>query len=344
MERPTSPDREARLQTVLRELERRFGPWIVYRLRDARPSTRPSGLSVTPISSGSPGLNHATGVGGFPRGRIAELIGPPTSGKSILSYHLLANAQRQGGFITFVDSGHRADFEQMARCGVDLADLFLVVPESVGEAIEVAALLVESGGLDALAIGSLADLMGISLARARLAADRLARLNAVMAATPTAVVFLTDRGPRPPLPPWSRALRHFASLRIQLTPLKPLVHPSGDVLGLRVRAEAIKNRLAPASRLAELDLRRDRGIHLEAELIDLGLAHAVLADQPLGICFDSQLLGRGRARAIATLENDASLAAEVERRVTAVLAASELRRQNGERPGAPRESFEEENG
>jgi recombination protein RecA len=336
VDRSISPDREARLQAVLRELERRFGPWIVYRLRDARPSPRPNG---TAIPSGSLGLDHAIGVGGFPRGRIVELIGPPTSGKSLLSYHLLANAQRRGGFVTFVDSAHRADFEQMARCGVDLADLFLVVPESIVEAIEVAALLVESGGLDALAIGPLADLIGSSLPKARLAANRLARLNAVMASSPTVVAFLTDRmadhstdclpdhGPRSasraPLPPWGRALRHFASLRIQLTPLKPLAHPSGDVVGLRVRAEAIKNRLAAAERRVELDLRRDRGIHREAELIDLGLATAVLVDRPLGLCFDAHLLGRGRARAIATLENDPALAHDIERRIAASLASRE---------------------
>lgn len=321
MDRPSSSDRDARLQTVLRELERRFGPWIVYRLRDARPLVRSDG---TAISSGSLGLDHAIGVGGFPRGRIAELIGPPSSGKSLLSYHLLANAQRQGGFVAFVDSAHRADFEQMARCGVDLDDLFLVVPESVVEAIDVAALLVESGGLDALVIGPLAELIGPSLPKARLAAARLARLNAVMASAPPAVVFLTDRGPRPPLPPWGRALRHFASLRIQLTPWKPLVHPSGDILGLRVRAEAIKNRLAPAERQTELDLRRDRGIHREAELIDLGITTAVLVDRPLGLCFDAELLGRGRARAIAHLENDPAVADALAWRITAALAARDL--------------------
>lgn len=330
---PLTPDREARLETVLRELERRFGPWIVYRLRDSRrPSLGPASGddAARVISSGSVGLDHAIGIGGFPRGRIAELIGPPTAGKSILAYHLLANAQRQGGFVTFVDSAHRADFEQMARCGVNLADLFLVVPESVVEAVEVAALLVESGGIDALAIGPLADLIGTSLPKARVAASRLARLNAVMAPAPTAVVFLTDRGSRGnswiPLPPWGRALRHFASLRIQLTPLRPLAHPSGDVLGLRVRAEAIKNRLASAERHAELDLRRDRGIYREAELIDVGMSTAVLDERSLGICFGLHLLGRSRARAIATLENDPSLAAMIEREVVEALRLTNTRR------------------
>jgi recombination protein RecA len=303
------------LQAVLHELERRFGPWIVYRLKDARPVVADPARAGRAISSGSLGLDLATGVGGFPRGRIAELVGPPSSGKSLLTFHLLANAQRQGGFVALVDAAHQAGFEQMARCGVDLADLFLVVPESVGEALEVAALLVESGGLDALVVGPLAELIGGSLAQARLAAEKIARLNAVLHASPTVVAFVTERGADPPGRPVGRALRHFATLRLQLTPLRPLVHPSGDVLGLRARVETIKNKLAPAPRQVELDLRRDRGIHREAELIDLGLAAGILEEHSLGICFARRVLGQGRARAIAALENDPTLARDLHARL-----------------------------
>ena len=302
--------REERLRIVLHELERRFGPWIVYRLKDARPS-----VGDLAISSGSLSLDLATGIDGFPRGRITELIGPTSSGKSVLAFHLLANAQRQQGFVTFVDAAHRASFEQMRRCGVNLADLFLVVPESAREALDVAALLAESGGLDALVIGPLTDLIGRSLQAGQKTAEKLARLNAIMHGSPTAVVFLTDEGFRSSIVqasiPMSRALRHFASLRIKVSPLRPLLHPSGDVFGLRIRAETIKNKLAPARRQVELDVLRERGIHHEAELVDLGLERAILKDGPLGICFDHYLLGRGRTRAIAALEQDPSLARKI---------------------------------
>ncbi len=304
------PDREERLQTVLRELERRFGPWIVYRLKDARPT-----LGDLAISTGSLSLDLATGIGGFPRGRITELIGPASSGKSTLAFHLLANAQRQRGFVTFIDATHQISFDQMKHCGVDLADLFLVVPESAREALEVAALLIESKGLDALVVGSLSDLVGKSARVGQGASRKLARLNAVMHAAPTAVVFLSDDKVRPPMVPVSRALRHFASLRIQITPVRPLLHPSGDVFGLRIRAETVKNKLAPAHRQAAFDVRRERGIHREAELIDLGLARSILEERPLGICFGRHLLGRGRARAIAALECDLALAQDLENRI-----------------------------
>ena len=297
-----------RLAATLHELERRFGPWIVYRLRDARPTVGGSRGNSGAIGTGALSLDLATGIGGFPRGRISEVIGPTGSGKSVLTFHLLANAQRERGFVTFIDAAHRADFEQMARCGVDLADLFLVVPESVREALDVASLLVESGGLDALVIGPLAGLIGNSHREIWDAAERLGRLNLGLSAAPTAVAFLTDDGAFASNGPYLRALRHAASLRLRVTPRQPLLHPSGDVGGLRVRVETIKNRLAPAQRQTELDLRRDRGIHAEADLIDLGLARAAIEERLSGLCFGHYVLGRGRARAIAALERDPSLA------------------------------------
>jgi recombination protein RecA len=322
---PPSPSaatasREAQLQSVLRALERRFGPWVVYRLKDARqtvadrwagpaiPTDAPVGVRPSPaISTGALSLDLATGLGGFPRGRIVELFGPASSGKSILAFHLLANAQRQHGFVTFVDAAHQASFEQMARCGVNLADLFLIVPETASEALDATALLVESGGLDALVLGPLADLLGTPGTTGSAAAEQLARLNAGLRDSPTVVAFLTDQPIRAAAGSFARALRHFATLRCQVTPLRPLLHPSGDVLGLRIRVDVTKNRLAPASRATELDLRRDRGIHPEADLVDLGLRRGLLVERAFGLCFGPAILGRGRARAIAALERDADL-------------------------------------
>jgi recombination protein RecA len=319
------PPRDERLQLVLHELERRFGPWIVYRLRDARSTaSSPSSASRSAISSGALSLDLATGVGGFPRGRIIEIVGPPGSGKSVLAFHLLANAQRQRGFVTLIDAAHRADFEQMARCGVNLADLFLVVPESMREALDVAALLVESGGLDALVVGPLGNLIGPAARDEWDAAQRIGRLNAVQTLSPTAVALLTDEGARETHGPLGRAIRHFASLRLRVSPRAPLLHPSGDILGLRVQVETIKNRLAPAQRRVMLDVRRDRGVHVEADLVELGLATAVLEESFAGITFDGNILGRGKARAIAALERDAALAQALQERiVTAELPTTE---------------------
>ncbi|HEX5414623.1 MAG TPA: ATPase domain-containing protein [Chloroflexota bacterium] len=302
--------RSERLEAVLRELERRFGPWIVYRLRDGPLQER----AVSAIPSGSLALDFALGIGGYPRGRIVEIVGPSGSGKSILAFHLLANAQRQRGFAVYVDAGHRADYEQMARCGISLADLFLVVPESAAEALEVASLLVESHGLDALAFGPLAELVGPRADLARDTARRLARLNAVLAGAPTSVLFLSAdpptgaRRPWPSLAPLSRALRHFASVRLQTAPVAPVRHASGDILGWRVEVTTIKNKLAPAQRRAVLELRRDRGIHPAADLLDLGLARGIVVETLAGLCLDTHFLGRGRAGALSSLESDPTLA------------------------------------
>ncbi|MGH2448657.1 MAG: hypothetical protein ACRDFS_08665, partial [Chloroflexota bacterium] len=244
---------------MLTELAKRYGPWIIYRLRDARPA-----LGDASISTGALSLDLAIGAGGIPRGRITELIGPASSGKSTLAFQLLSKAQQQGGFVAYIDARHDAAFDQMARCGVVLSDLFLTIPESAPEALEIATLLIESGGLDALVIAPLDE-----LASSRQLSERLARLNAVMHASPTAVLFLTEaRSERAT----SRAMRHFASLRLQLDPLEPLFHSSGDVLGLRVRTKVLKNKLAPPGREAVLELYRAGGIRRAADLLDLGKA------------------------------------------------------------------------
>lgn len=138
----SSETRAARLEQVLAALRERFGDWIIYRLRDARPS-----IGAPALSTGSLGLDRATGVGGVPRGRLTELCGPPTSGKSTLAFHVLANAQRERGFVALIDASHAADFGQLQRCGVDLADLLLVVPQGAREALDIACLLVASEGL-----------------------------------------------------------------------------------------------------------------------------------------------------------------------------------------------------
>lgn len=303
------PDREAQLEAVLRELERRFGPWMVYRLRDARPVVGERALSLGALS-----LDLATGIDGAPRGRITELLGPASSGKSTLAFQLLASAQRRGEFVTYIDTAHQANAEQMVCCGVSLSDLLLALPENPTEALEIAALLVQSGGLGCIVLGPTANIG--SDPRPTWPSSQLATLNAILSAAPTAVVFVSDAGARST----SAALRHFASLRLGVSPLHPLLHSSGDLLGLRIRVQVLKNKLASPGREVELDLRRDRGIHREADLADLGGAAGVLRAETMGLRFGDHLLGRGRERAIAALEADPALAQELEMEIRRVLA------------------------
>ncbi|MBI2941312.1 MAG: hypothetical protein HYY04_12830 [Chloroflexi bacterium] len=296
--------RAARLEQVLAELRRRFGEWIIYRLREARPR-----LGELTISTGSLGLDRATRIAGVPRGRLTEFSGPPTSGKSALAFHVLANAQRQQGFVALIDASHAADFARLQRCGVNLSDLLLVVPESASEAFDITSLLVASEGLDALVISAVNSLVVGPGGDPRSFSQGLRRLLAELAHSPTVVVVLVHVDPL-----WlrvgrnaARALAHAATLRLAFRPVRLLTHPSGDVQGLRLQVEVVKNKLARPYEVAELAIWRDRGIHVAAELFDLGLAQCLRHD-PLGYWFGDTWLGRGRQSAILTLEDDPALA------------------------------------
>ncbi len=260
--------RAERLERAVETLRERFGEWIVYRLRDARPA-----VGGRAVSTGSLGLDRATGIGGIPRGRITEISGPPTSGKGTLAAHVLASAQANGGFAALIDADHSADLERLRACGVDLGDLLLAVPRSAREALDIASLLAASGGLDALVLSSANALVRGPLGDPPAFASGLRRLVVELGGSPTAAMFLVhaDRSWRPGGNA-ARALAHAASLRVRCEPLRLLTHPSGEVLGLRLRAEAIKNKLAPPHVCAQIEVLRGRGIDAAAEAFELGLA------------------------------------------------------------------------
>lgn len=302
-----------RLELALAALRERFGEWIVYRLRDARPA-----VGEKTVSTGSLGLDCATGIGGVPRGRITELYGPPTSGKSTLAGHVLANAQRGGGFAALIDADHATDLDRLRSCGVDLPDLLLAVPQSAREALDIACLLAASGGLDALVLSSVNSLVRGPLGDTRAFAAGLRRLVVELGGAPTAALFLAHTDPswrhtRSGVPSGRRALAHAATLRIACTPLDLITHDSGEVLGLRLCAEVTKNKLAPPHGTAELEVLRDRGIHAAADAFELGLARGLVTTGPgtLGYGFGDAWLGRGRERAIRALDADPALLLEL---------------------------------
>lgn len=302
--------RAERLERALEALRERFGPWIVYRLAEARPAT-----GQKAVSTGTLGLDRATGVGGVPRGRITELAGPPTSGKGTLAAHVLANAQHHGGFAALIDADHSADLDRLRTCGVDLADLLLAVPRTAREALDIACLLAASGGLDALVLSSANSLAGGPLGAPRTLMAGVQRLVVELFGSPTAAVFLvhTDSSWRSARNP-ARALAHAATLRITCSPLDLVTHASGEVLGLRLRAEVAKNKLAPPYRAAEFEIRRDRGVHAAAEAFDLGLEEGIIVTGPgtLGYQFGDVWLGRGRGPAVRALDADPTLLSQLQ--------------------------------
>lgn len=290
-------DRQARLDEVVFELERRFGPGVVYRLSQARPK-----LGARSVPTGSLGLDRATGVGGIPRGRITTVDGPESSGKTTLAYHVLANAQADGGLAAFVDAEQSADAEELRRCGIDFASLVLGLPMCAAEALEMAEILARCAALDAVVLSALPRPY-----RSALLAEGARRLAAAVSGTPTALVLvgLGGQGPRATDPT-------FASLSLRLRPVRLLRRPGGEIVGFRTRAVVVKNKLAPPGATAEFEVVEGQGIHRPAELFDLGLGLGLIEQLSLGPTYAGCLLGAGRARAIFELERDRRLADRLE--------------------------------
>jgi len=287
--------RQAWLESVIQELERRFGSGVVYRLANARPK-----LGARSVSTGSLGLDWVTGAGGIPRGRVTTLDGPDSSGKTTISYHVLANAQVDGGLAAFLDAEHSADPAELRACGVDLSDLILGLPMSAVEALEMAEILARSAALDAIVLNALPRPYP-----SWLLAEAARRLLGALVGTPTAFLFvgLAGRGNAQPLA--------FASLALQMRPLRLILQPGGAIGGLRVGVEVTKNKLARPGGMVELDVLEGEGICRPAELFDLGVAHGLIEKLSLGPTYAGQVLGRGRAQALNSLAREPDLAARL---------------------------------
>lgn len=315
-----SNDRDSTtLDDLLVEIERRFGPWALYRVSQARP--RPSSQS---IPTGSLTLDLATGIGGIPRGRITELAGARSSGKRTLAAHVVANAQRTGGFVAYIDASHAFDAERLARCGADLADLLLAVPDDLIEACTMVELLVRSRGLDAVILDGLPGPDGVTPSAGSaplpvLLGRALRRLTVGLRGSPAAVLVVQDLRDRLRHDDaGSRVLRYAASLRVLIEAAAPLRHPSGAVVGFRAQVSIRKNKLAPVVALPiPLELDEWIGIRHSAEVIDLGLAFEVIERHDLGLIAAGQVLGRSRASAIARLNDEPDLRQELEGRIRA---------------------------
>jgi recombination protein RecA len=286
-------DRLELVEEVVRRLEARFGPGIIYRLSRARPK-----LGAVALSTGSLGLDRASGVGGVPRGRLSVLRGGESSGKTTLAYHLLAEAQRDGGLAALIDGEGAADPLAMRACGVDLDDLILASPRDAVEALEMVEILVRCRALDAVVASALPP------ARPGLLALGLRKLNAWLKDAPTAAVFVDGGWGLIPNP-----LAFFASLIVELQQLRPVFGPGGDLLGLRVRAVVVKNRLAPPGGLAEFEVLNGRGLRKAAEALELALALGLVERRFQGLVWSSEnvFLGRSHAAAQAELESDPEL-------------------------------------
>lgn len=311
------------LETAIGQIERQFGKGSVMRLGE-QPQVR-----VPTISTGSIALDAALGVGGVPRGRIVEVYGPESSGKTTLALHLIANAQRAGGLAAFIDAEHALDPDYAGKLGVDLDELLVSQPDFGEQALEIAETLIRSGSVDVIVIDSVAALvprtelegdMGEAQVglQARLMSQALRKLAGIVSKSKTCLVFINQIREKigvmfgnPETTTGGRALKFYASVRIDIRRTSAI--KQGDqVIGNRTKAKVAKNKVAAPFKVAEFDILYGEGISWSGELLDLGVEHRLVQKSGSWYAYGETRIGQGREAARAFLLDNADLAAELE--------------------------------
>ncbi|MFH1462120.1 MAG: recombinase RecA [bacterium] len=292
------------LQEALEEIKQRFGEGAIMKLRDIR------AVDVDVIPTGSPSLDLILGVGGVPRGRVIEIFGPEASGKTTVSLHILAEAQKKGGVGAFVDAEHALDPDYAKRLGVNIDDLLISQPDSGEQALQIVETLIRSGEVDVIIVDSVAALvpkaeiageMGefqIGL-QARLMSQALRKLSGIIAKTKTVVIFLNQtrmkigiRFGNPETTPGGLALKFYASVRIDLRRIAQIKHKD-EIIGSRIKAKIVKNKVAPPFKTAEFDIFYNEGISYLSDLINIGIKSEVIKKSGSWLQFEDTKLGQG---------------------------------------------------
>jgi recombination protein RecA len=323
---PSANDREKALETALAQIDRQFGKGSVMRLgSDER-------APVEVIPTGSIALDVALGIGGLPRGRIVEIYGPESSGKTTLTLHAIANAQRAGGIAAFIDAEHALDPDYAKKLGVDIDALLVSQPDTGEQALEIADMLIRSGSIDLLVVDSVAALvpraeiegeMGDSHVglQARLMSQALRKLTGGLNQTKTTMIFINQLREKigvffgsPETTAGGKALKFYASVRLDIRRIETL-KDGADAVGNRTRVKVVKNKMAPPFKQAEFDILYGTGISREGSLIDFGVEHGIVKKSGAWYTYDGDQLGQGKEKARDFLLNNSDVAADIERKI-----------------------------
>lgn len=311
------------LETTVAQIKRRFGEGAIMKLGDS------TSLSVEAIPTGCLALDLALGIGGVPKGRITEVYGPESSGKTTLCQHVIAECQRMGGVAAFVDMEHALDPGYAEKCGVNIDQLYISQPDTGEQGLEITEALVRSGGVDVVVIDSVAALvpqaeiegdMGdahVGL-QARLMSQALRKLTGAIKRSNTAVIFTNQLRMKigvlfgnPETTSGGNALKFYAAVRLDMRRMES-IKQGNDVIGNRVRIRVTKNKVAPPFKMAEFDIMFDRGISKEGSILDVGVGSGVIEKRGAFFSYGETRLGQGRENAKQFLQENGEIAAHIE--------------------------------
>ncbi|MFL5038778.1 MAG: recombinase RecA [Xanthobacteraceae bacterium] len=317
-------DRSKALDAALSQIERNFGKGSIMKL-----GKNDKSMEIDTVSTGSLGLDIALGVGGLPRGRVVEIYGPESSGKTTLALHTIAEAQKKGGICAFIDAEHALDPVYARKLGVNVDDLLISQPDHGEQALEIADTLVRSGAVDVLVVDSVAALVPRSElegemgdvqpgSQARLMSQALRKLTASINKSNTMVVFINQIRMKigvmygsPETTTGGNALKFYASVRLDIRRIGA-IKERDEVVGNQTRVKVVKNKLAPPFKMVEFDIMYGEGVSKTGELIDLGVKAGVVEKSGSWFSYDSQRIGQGRENAKTFLKENPDIAAKIE--------------------------------
>ena len=328
-----SLEKQKALDIALGQIEKQFGKGSIMKLGE-----NGAHMNVSVVSSGCLELDMALGIGGFPRGRVIEIYGPESSGKTTIALHAVAEVQKVGGIAAFIDAEHALDPVYAANLGVDINEMYVSQPDSGEQALDIADALARSGAIDLIVVDSVAALvpkaelegdMGDSHVglQARLMSQALRKLSGTVSKSRTIVIFINQLREKigvmfgnPETTAGGRALKFYASIRLDVRRIDA-IKIGGELVGNRTRIKVVKNKLAPPFKVAEFDIVYGRGVSREGSLIDLGVDHEILAKSGSWYSYQGERIGQGRENAKQYLVDHPDIAAQIEQQLRTLLSA-----------------------